>query len=96
MLSLEDTVCSHRLCVPDATDQSTAFEPIRLTACPDASERAFFLTVPSPAAVKSLGGERSLDAGSAEVRLHVHQVVNGGLNQQEYGCLATELAHNQC
>ena len=65
------------------------------TARPDLSERACLLTVPSPAPVKSLGGERPLDAGSAEVRLHVHQV-RCGLMQQEYGCLATELAHNQC
>ncbi len=31
-----------------------------------------FLTVPSPATVNSLGGERPLDAGSAEVRGRHH------------------------
>jgi len=40
----------------------------RPTARPDLSERAYLLTVPSQATVKSLSGERPVDGGAAQVR----------------------------
>jgi hypothetical protein len=40
----------------------------RLTARPDLSERAFFLTVPFQATVKPLSVERPVDAGATQIR----------------------------
>ena len=68
--------------VLDATDLDTP------TARPDLSERAYFLTVPSQATVKSLSVERPVDGGMGAYLGVIYALSTDGLGRRGwYGLL---------
>ncbi len=86
ILDFIDLISAVGVCDPNAgKPRYDATSAARLTARPDLSERAYLLTVPFQAAVKSLSVERPVDGGAAEVHCrHDFEVVPSEAHRMGY------------